>query len=173
MSTFSERLIKYRTIRGNTKADMARELGIPYTTYQNYENGREPKIETIQLIAKVLEIPTNFLLYDLDHDKNNKHYDDKFYKQELTRRGILNIVNKLRDLGIDYSTDLDKNNDSGIIIISQKNKGDASVSVSDQQLIELETKNNDYFKLQVQDLILKNSNHFLFFSQLQKRNNNI
>lgn len=163
MSTFSERLIKYRKMRNKTKAEMARKLNIPYTTYQNYENGREPKIETIQSMAEVLEIPTNFLLYDLGSDNKNDFHDDKFYKQELTRRGIFNVVSKLRNLGIDYSTDLNKNNTTGIIIIPSKNEENYSVSVSDQDLIELEIKSDDYFKSQISDLFLKNSKQFFFF----------
>ena len=47
MSTFSEILKRERENKGYSKAELARKLNIPYTTYQNYENGREPKIDVM------------------------------------------------------------------------------------------------------------------------------
>ena len=38
MSTFSEILKRERENKGYSKAELARKLNIPYTTYQNYEN---------------------------------------------------------------------------------------------------------------------------------------
>lgn len=52
-STFSRSLKRIREEFNMSKADMARELGIPYTTYNGYEEGlREPKFQTIEQIAK-------------------------------------------------------------------------------------------------------------------------
>ena len=36
MASFSEILIREREKKGLSKADLARKLNIPYTTYQNY-----------------------------------------------------------------------------------------------------------------------------------------
>ena len=46
-----------------TKADMARKLGVAYSTYDGYETGyREPKLETLQKIASALGVPLSQLL---------------------------------------------------------------------------------------------------------------
>lgn len=53
----AENLKKIRENKKCSKAEMARLLKIPYTTYNNYETGtREPKIETIIKIANILGV---------------------------------------------------------------------------------------------------------------------
>ena len=65
MSTFSEILKRERKNKGYSKAELARKLNIPYTTYQNYENGREPKIDVIKQISEELEINPS-VFFDLE-----------------------------------------------------------------------------------------------------------
>lgn len=46
-----------------SKAEVARRIGIPYTTYNGYETGaRDPKPDMIVKIANVLEVDANRLL---------------------------------------------------------------------------------------------------------------
>ena len=46
-----------RVAAGLSKAEVARELNIPYTTYNSYERGEaEPKLETLVNIAGILKI---------------------------------------------------------------------------------------------------------------------
>lgn len=59
--SFSSNLKEARERNGYTKMKMAKLLDIPYTSYNNYENGREPKIDMILKIARIL----NVSLYDL------------------------------------------------------------------------------------------------------------
>ena len=67
MATFSDILARERKKKGLSKAELARRLNIPYTTYQNYENGREPKIDVIKQISDELSIcPSVF--FDLDNE---------------------------------------------------------------------------------------------------------
>lgn len=164
ITTFSERLIKYRKNKNMTKADMARELKIPYTTYRNYEDGREPKLETIRQIADILDIPVNFLLYDFNTHKPCDSVTDKYYEQSLKERNIFDIVCKLRDLGFDYSTNLDEESSQGLIIINTI----STIPVTDQELIELEKQTDDYFKLKLQELVVNKKGGFLFFFDLDK-----
>lgn len=60
---FKENLKRARVESGLNKAQMAKELEIPYTTYDSYERGKStPKIETIGAIASALNVPINYLL---------------------------------------------------------------------------------------------------------------
>jgi transcriptional regulator with XRE-family HTH domain len=53
---------KLRIKAGFTQKEMAKELGIPYSTYSNYENNnRTPSIDTLSSIAQKLEIDINDL----------------------------------------------------------------------------------------------------------------
>lgn len=82
MSDFSEILKRERKKKGLSKADLARKLDIPYTTYQNYENGREPKIDVIKAISIELNIDPS-VFFDLenhstiyDHVYNPNYHDE-------------------------------------------------------------------------------------------------
>lgn len=55
-SAFSKKLKKIRLENDLSKADMARKIGIPYSTYNGYEEGlREPRFETVEKIAKLFD----------------------------------------------------------------------------------------------------------------------
>lgn len=62
--TFGEKIKMLREIRGMNMAEMARKLNMPYTTYRNYEKGREPKMATIRRIAKSLDVLPEDLISD-------------------------------------------------------------------------------------------------------------
>ena len=66
MSTFSEILKRERENKGYSKAELARKLNIPYTSYQNYESGREPKIDVIRQISEELGINPS-VFFDLEN----------------------------------------------------------------------------------------------------------
>ena len=54
---------KYRIEKGLTQKEMAKLIGIPYSTYSNYENNnREPSLEQLRKIADALEIDTAMLM---------------------------------------------------------------------------------------------------------------
>ena len=52
--SFSENLIRIRKERNLTKAELAKRLNMPYTTYNNFENGREPKDDVKMKIAEAI-----------------------------------------------------------------------------------------------------------------------
>lgn len=63
MSIFSDRLINARRAMGWTRKRIVSEIGIPYPTYSNYEQGkREPDITTIAKLAEKLNTSTDYLL---------------------------------------------------------------------------------------------------------------
>ncbi len=67
---------KIKTARINakmTKADVAKKMGVAYSTYDGYERGyRTPKIETLQRIADALEVPLTDLLGITQDEMFNK-----------------------------------------------------------------------------------------------------
>lgn len=57
------RIKAIRKDKGLSQRAVAAQLGIPFSTYSNYENdNREPSLETLHQIAKILAVPlTRFL----------------------------------------------------------------------------------------------------------------
>lgn len=63
MSTFSDNLKKLREKTGKQSKEFSKEVGIQYTTYANYEQGRsEPKLDNLIKIATCLKVSIDDLL---------------------------------------------------------------------------------------------------------------
>ena len=63
MSVFSERLKEARTKKGLSQYYVSQELGIPRTTYANWEQGKaEPGIDMMRRLAEILEVSADYLL---------------------------------------------------------------------------------------------------------------
>ncbi|KWX58006.1 hypothetical protein AEL93_08000 [Lactobacillus crispatus] len=63
MSIFSDRLTNARKAMGWSRKRAVSEIGIPYPTYSNYEQGkREPDISTIAIFAEKLNTSADYLL---------------------------------------------------------------------------------------------------------------
>lgn len=63
MTDFKSRLAQLREANDWSKTTVAKHLGIPLSTYANYEYGlREPDLETIGKIAKLYNVSTDYLL---------------------------------------------------------------------------------------------------------------
>ena len=73
---FGDNLRQYRERAGYAQAkDFAAMLGIKYTTYIAYEQGREPKYDILCRIATILNATTDELLgYSRDSTKENIRY---------------------------------------------------------------------------------------------------
>ena len=66
-----EILLKQRTIKGMAQEEVAKAIGVAQKSYSNYENGtRNPKIDKIVKLAKLLEIELNFSTTTLNEQKN-------------------------------------------------------------------------------------------------------
>jgi len=144
--TFSEKLKKIRMSKGFSKADIARQLKIPYTTYRNYEEGREPKLETIKKIATALEVP----YVDLLDDFPTKEVEQSFlsYADEIAKkRNIYDLFHRLQKLGFSLSLTLDENVHTSTLKIDGIN-----IEVTDEELIALEKDSDDYLKFKLIEL---------------------
>lgn len=72
---FSQRLIELRKQTNLTQSDLAKKLGIPRTTYSNYENGnRQPDYETLEKIARYFEVTSDYLIGLSENKSENNKY---------------------------------------------------------------------------------------------------
>ena len=99
---------KFRTAAQMSQRDMARALGIPYSTYSNYENGnRTPDMETIHKIWGVLNFPARDLIGSISHRTPEiwRERTPELQTEEerelylLTRSVLLDYFNKLNGDG--------------------------------------------------------------------------
>lgn len=80
MAEFYERLSLLREEKGLNKTEMAKRLGIPVSTYSNYEYGnREPDFTLAKKIADYFNVTTDYLLgrpEKKDDDTKSNDIDD-------------------------------------------------------------------------------------------------
>ena len=63
VESFPSKLKKARNDTGFTQREVAKEIGIPYSTLANYEVGRtQPDIETIGILADFYGVSVDWLL---------------------------------------------------------------------------------------------------------------
>ena len=72
MEIFSERLKYARAEKGYSQRQIAKMLDVPQSTYQAYEllgtkNGREPRFKTVNKLADILEVSTDYLFGRQDY----------------------------------------------------------------------------------------------------------
>ena len=73
---FAELLKKYRTMRGLTQSELAEEINellgtdVKSVNVSSWEKGTNPKIEIIEAIAEILNIPVQYLFDDSDQAIN-------------------------------------------------------------------------------------------------------
>lgn len=121
-----ERLRAARLNANKTQRELALEIGIPYTTYSNYENGnREPNVEMLKRISSALDIsfgeligwpddianavavgyPTDYVKFDSKgrpqfyyylSDEQHKKLNTAFYK--LNTAGQSEAVKRVEEL---------------------------------------------------------------------------
>lgn len=106
-----EKLKKLRIEKGyKTKKEFAKAVGLPYTTYSNYENGsRVPSMDNLERIAKTLGITVNDLCLSLDLDRladqlgktieEPEFSDEVYYTLTPDEVALLTLYNQLNDAG--------------------------------------------------------------------------
>lgn len=69
---FSKNLKYYMTINNKTRADVCRDLEIPYSTFTDWCNGNiYPRIDKIELLANYFDIKKSDLIENKNGKKNN------------------------------------------------------------------------------------------------------
>jgi len=70
MSEFNKRLVRLREKNKMKREDLAKLLGVSYSTVAKYEQGvREPDIETIKKISEIFDVTESFLLGSTNKEK--------------------------------------------------------------------------------------------------------
>ena len=97
---FSSQLLKYRKLKGLTQSKLADELSVLLNkkfqkgNVQSWERGSNPRVEIIQAIAKVLDIPVQFL-FDDSEEVVLKIIEDKypfFIQQKILSEQFQSII---------------------------------------------------------------------------------
>lgn len=82
-----ERLKQTRLEKGLTQKEVAETIGISYQNYQQWERGtRNPKENTLENIAKALDVPLDYLtgkIYQIDLSPYEPSEDDIRAVKEL------------------------------------------------------------------------------------------
>lgn len=134
------RIKAYRINSGLTQREMAKKLGLSFSTYSNYENNyREPPSDVIDKICEILEI----------------NIPDLFGIGEpiITHTDLSDIEEKLYHLG--YSIGGDES--EGYLWI---NYPDGTLSVSQEDLLSLDESANSYLLFKLEELKKKNFKDF-------------
>lgn len=92
---FSDTLKHLREIKGLNKAQLARKLELPYTTYNNYETGtREPNSEILIKISKEFNVTIDYLL-GVEEKAENKDKELQDYLEVLKNRPEMRMLFQL------------------------------------------------------------------------------
>lgn len=92
----TKRLTELREAKGLNKAEMAKELGLAYTTYVGYEKGeREPNNKKLKEIAEHFGVSVDYLLGDeekpattMGDGQEEKYEEIKQVFDELTDENV-------------------------------------------------------------------------------------
>lgn len=94
--TIGERLKEIRKTQGYSAKDFAKIVGIPYTTYSNYENdNRDMGIENLKMMSRALGVKIDYFIEDQIEKK----------APNIRERVLLDYFNKLTDQGQDKLID--------------------------------------------------------------------
>lgn len=85
----SDNLKRAREKKGFSKAQLAREIDVPYTTYNGYETqNKQPKLEILKKLADKLDVDLNELLYNeqelekLEEVERQAREFDEYYRKK-------------------------------------------------------------------------------------------
>lgn len=95
---------------GDTAIDAAKKLGLPYTTYVSYEQGkREPSISCLIKLANYFDVPLDTLLDRNDEVSGNEEEEPSFAemygqmpaekkrKIDKTLKGLMEMFDELKE----------------------------------------------------------------------------
>lgn len=119
MPEFHEILKKIRTERHLTQENMSKLLGLNRSTYSLYESGRrEPNIEVLKRISKILNLTLDELTGWREHDLAIDSEIDRLIKElgekDLSHSEVLALTKKIRNLSEEQQK-IDKKRDAALL----------------------------------------------------------
>ena len=146
--TKGENIKKYRKKRGLTQKELGQLCGIAETTIRRYELGSlNPKYETLEKIAKALDIEVSDLIPLSPFQYKESLYDER-YK-------INTFLEKIESLG--YTINRLENNEQNTINIYSKN-GKQYISLDEEKLFSIMKEIDKYLLFQLEQLFKNNGN---------------
>lgn len=93
LGEFAKRLRYYRKLAGFKQAkDFAKALGVKYSTYTPYEQGREPNYELLCRIAGLLHVSTDELLGNIVQEQSEDGQWLPKHGESYYVPGILKVI---------------------------------------------------------------------------------
>ncbi len=141
------RIKQLRIDKGISQKEMASNIGIPVSTYSNYENDyREPKAEIINRIANALDIEISDLLKSdeilkFDNEKANIEFNNDF----SGTLGAINVLLRSKEYFIEAQDDM-------FLIVSPHYEG---ILATKEDIDWLEKDIRDYLQFRIDKLYEK------------------
>ncbi len=132
-----------REKKGLSRKDIAKEIGVSYSTYCNYEYGnREPNKETLEKIAAALEVSVPDLLSTAEIYKRAERTLQSFDPEQAFREYLSSI-----------GYVLEKGNFNGKRKISSASDPEQEIYISDSELKTLEKTTKENIDLRINSFL--------------------
>lgn len=96
---FAKNLNKYISKSGKDRSDIAREVGLPYSTLTDWVNGKKyPRINNIKKLADYFNISKSELIEDFEEIKKDNDRLATIIVKLRTNKELVNVVDKLSSL---------------------------------------------------------------------------
>lgn len=102
---FAKNLKKYMQLNGKTRNEVCQALGLKYTTFADWVNGKKyPRMDKIEMLANYFGIKKSDLIEDNDSfliefeecsNKNNKDERLLAYERNIA---ITNLINEIKEM---------------------------------------------------------------------------
>lgn len=101
---FAKNLKKYMQLNGKTRNEVCQALGLKYTTFTDWVNGKKyPRMDKIEMLANYFGIKKSDLIEDNDsfliefEECSNKNKDERLlaYKRNIA---ITNLINEIKEM---------------------------------------------------------------------------
>lgn len=104
-NVFAKNLKKYMQLNGKTRNEVCQALGLKYTTFTDWVNGKKyPRMDKIEMLANYFGIKKSDLIEDNDSfliefeecsNKNNKDERLLAYERNIA---ITNLINEIKEM---------------------------------------------------------------------------
>ena len=101
---FAKNLKKYMQLNGKTRNEVCQALGLKYTTFADWVNGKKyPRMDKIEMLANYFGIKKSDLIEDNDsfliefEECSNKNKDERLLSYERNI-AITNLINEIKDM---------------------------------------------------------------------------